>query len=452
MHKENRIITEEDFLKKKKKVKSCVQYILEKSKKYAQFVEIYSKIKIGCTISIRFKEIENIEFHNRNYIKISIYPNIRKKGTTVIRNLDEAAIFKSIKQAYQISKYTSKDDSFYPTEKQLLIPLSKNLDIFHPKNIKISGILEILKKIENSIFSFDKKIFSTEGIQFSCFFSNTGFANYEIEKNYDSSLYTYSCSAIAKYKNSMEFSNQYSINRKFANLLNPYELGKKCAQKAVNKLNPIKICTRKTPIIFFSEISSELFRILYLSIHGRNVYKKSSFLYKSLEKKIFPNWMNIVELPHIKNGIFSFPFDSEGVSTKTIKIVHKGILKNWLLDNYSARKMHLKSNAHHNSVYNWKVFSKNISFSEILKKMYNGILITEIMGDGENITTGDYSKGCSGFLIEKGSIKNPIKEIAISGNLKNMFQNIVCISNDINYENEIQCGSVLISEMQVSGI
>jgi PmbA protein len=257
---------------------------------------------------------------------------------------------------------------------------------------------------------------------------------------------------VAQDKNSMQRDFDYSISRKINNLENSETLGKKTAKRVVSRLGSKKIQTMKSSVIFSAEISHVFFSHLVNAISGDNVYQKSTFLINNLKTKIFPDWLNIKENPHLKTGLGSKPFDNEGVSTNPRYIIQNGILQTWLLNSYNARKLQLESTGNCGGIYNWLVSNNNISFKELLKKMNQGILITELMGQGVDIVTGNYSRGAVGFWVENGSIAYPVNEITISGNLKRMWSNILNISTDTDTRNNIQCGSILLSEMQISGI
>jgi len=233
----------------------------------------------------------------------------------------------------------------------------------------------------------------------------------------------------------------------------PIVIGEDSAYRSIKRLFPKKIKTIKSSVIFSSDIAFSFFKNLVYAISGNNVYKKSTFLLNALGCKIFPNWLNIIDNPHLKKGLGSKYFDDEGVCTKYNVIVKNGILKSWLLNVYTGRKLKFDSTGNSGGIHNWFITGDGmLSFKELIKYMHRGLLVTELIGHGVNITTGDYSRGVFGFWIERGTVQYPVSEITISGNLKNMFNNIVRIGSDINKKYTINCGSILLSEMQISGM
>lgn len=335
---------------------------------------------------------------------------------------------------------------------ELLCYKNEDLDLFHPSEFDVKNAINSASIAERESFKFDKRIINSEGSCFSNHVTINVFGNsLGMLEKYKSTRYSnYNC-VIAKDNNAMQRDFSYSTSRKLDELEKADILGQKTAKKAISKLGSKKINTIKCPVIFFKRNVFYFFSHLILAISGDSVYRKSTFLLHDLKKLIFPEWLNIQENPHIKTGLGSKPFDSEGVLTSIKSIIKNGILETWLLNTYNARRLGLKSTGNSGGISNWLVSNKNISFKELLKIMNTGLLITELMGQGVDIVTGNYSRGAIGFWIENGKVKYPVNEITISGNLRNMWTNIISISNDTNIYSNIQCGSTLLSEIQVSG-
>lgn len=444
-------LNDQILIEKKEKIKKIFLYILNKVNKRCVEAEIIIDTLIGIKVNTRYGKLENIEFINSNNFKIIIYQN-GCMGSASSANLNEKFIDKTIDAAINISKYTSKDDCFGIADDELLAYNSPDLKLFYDFNINVKQAFDMAKISELSAFETDKKIKNTEGSSFSSYFEIKTLGNTKnMLETYCSSNHVLSTCVIAEKNKSMERDYFYSISRNLNELMSPQKVGQKAAKRAIARLLPSKLSTMKTPVIFSAETATSLFKHLAEAINGFNIYNKSSCLINYLQKQVFPLWLSIKENPHIISGLASAPFDQEGVLTKSIEIINNGILKNLLLTNYSARKLGLKNNGHAGGIYNWIFLCKKINFKELIKNMYNGLLITEIMGNGVNIITGDYSRGASGFWVENGLISFPVSEITISGNLINMWQNIKSMSDDIEKRSSIQCGSVLLSEMCVSG-
>ncbi|QCI16924.1 metalloprotease PmbA [Buchnera aphidicola (Aphis helianthi)] len=442
----NQIKTEENLLI------NAVNNTLQLAKKTISCsVEVFVKKTIGININIRNNIVENIEFNSDGALFITVY-NKFSKGSVSSRDFSINGIKKMLEIAIDISKHSSSDFFVGLPDIRLLCFHANNLDLFHPSELDIKKGINFASLVEQEAFKFDKRIVNSEGSFFSNHVTINVFGNsLGMLEKYKSTLYSaYNC-MIAKENNVMQRDFYYSTSRKIENLEKPDILGKKTAKRAVSRLGSRKINTIKSSIIFSREIASTFFSYLIAAISGDNVYRKSTFLLYDLQKKIFPTWLNIIEKPDILQGLGSKPFDNEGVKTNEKYIIKNGILKTWLLNSYNARRLGLISTGNAGGIYNWLISNQNILFQDLLANMKTGLLVTELMGQGVDIVSGNYSQGAIGFWIENGKIQYPVNEVTISGNLRNIWNNILSISNDIDIRNNIQCGSILISEMQISG-
>ncbi|QIQ41701.1 MAG: metalloprotease PmbA [Buchnera aphidicola (Microlophium carnosum)] len=430
---------------------NVVKETLQLSKNKSTAVEVFVKKTIGISVTIRNSIIENVEFNSDGALFITVY-NKFSKGSVSSKDFSINSIEKMLDIAINISKYSSSDFFSGLPDIKLLCFHCIELNLFHPWEFNVKNAIDLCVSSEKAAFKFDKRIINSEGSFFNSYATINVFGNsLGMLEKYKSTRYsTYNC-IVAKDKNSMQRDFDYSVSRKIDNLVKPEILGQKTAERVISRLGSRKIHTMKSPVIFSSEISHIFFSHLVHAISGDNVYQKSTFLINDLKMRIFPDWLNIEENPHLKEGLGSKPFDNEGVITTNKYIIQNGILQTWLLNSYNARKLKLKSTGNCGGIYNWLISNSNISFEELLKKMNQGVLVTELMGQGVDIISGNYSRGAVGFWVEKGKISYPINEITISGNLKNMWNNIIDISTDIDSRNNIQCGSVLLSEMQISG-
>ncbi|HXK00362.1 MAG TPA: metalloprotease PmbA, partial [Buchnera sp. (in: enterobacteria)] len=329
-----------------------------------------------------------------------------------------------------------------------------DLDILYPVKYDINMAANLAITAEDAAFKYDKRIVNTEGVTFNSYISSIACGNsIGLFQGYSSSCHSLSCCSIAQEKECMQRDYAYTVSRKINDLDSAEFIGRKSADRSIARLFPRKINTIKVPIIFSSEVAPSFFYNFVNAISGYNVDKKSTFLLNKLGKNVFPNFLSIMDYPHIRKGLGSKPFDNEGVRTKYNLIVDKGKLITWLLDSYISRKLGLNSTGHAGGIHNLLVQTNaNLNLNYLLKYMGKGLLVTELMGDGVNIITGNYSRGVFGFWIENGIIQYSVSEITISGNLEEMFKNIIKIGNDVNKNSVIQCGSILLSEMQISGL
>ncbi|WP_343192657.1 metalloprotease PmbA [Buchnera aphidicola (Taiwanaphis decaspermi)] len=442
----NKINNNYDFLEQ------AIHQGLTFSKNKVDDIEITIIKNIGINVNTRFKKILNIEFNNDLSFFVTVFLK-NSKGSAMSTDLNIKSIKDTINYAINIAKYTSRDKYNKLPDKSFLAFKKKRLKIFYPWYFDVNYAVNLTKSTEDYALKYDKKIVNTEGANFSAnnlvkFFANSsGMLNY-----YNNTNYFLSNSVIAKDSSGMQTDYYYSSSRNILDLESAKNVGIKSSKKAISKLSPRKIKTMKYPVIFSSDISYTLFSHLSQAIYGENVYSNSTFLINKLNKKIFPKWLSIYEKPHINKGLGSIPFDNEGVYTKNINIINKGVLSTWLLDNYSANKLNLFTTGHSGGISNWLVkSSKKISFKNLLYKMNEGLLITDLIGESVNIVNGDYSRGASGFFVKNGKIMFPVHEITISDNLINIFNNIFDMSNDFNTNKKIISGSILIKEINVSG-
>ncbi|CUX96490.1 metalloprotease PmbA [Candidatus Doolittlea endobia] len=405
----------------------------------------------GLSISTRYGELEKVECHSDGALGITVYYQ-QRKGSASSTNLSRDAIFHTVSAALDIARYTSPDPASGIAEKALLAFKAQDLDLFYPTELDAERGIALAAEAEQTALKSDKRIIYTEGGRFNSHVSTRVFGNsHGMLQSYSGSRYSLSCSVIAESGGDMECNYGYTLGRAFSDLRSPQWVGEECARRVLAHLNSCKLSTIEAPVLFASEVAIGLFDHLVEAISGNNVYRKSTFLLDSLGTAIFPDWLSIQEHPHLRKGLASSPFDSEGVKTSNRTIVKDGVLNTWLLGSYSARRLGMKSTGHAGGIYNWRISHHAIDFAGLLQKMWRGLVVTELMGQGVNAMTGDYSRGAAGFWVENGEIQYPVSEITISGNLKEMWRNIVSIGCDTETRSNIQCGSVLLSSMQIAG-
>ncbi len=446
------------------KIKNIKKYYKKNIIKTFKFIKSYIKSKIqinvktliGKDIKIKNQKIENIEFKNNQSIYIKIYKN-NKKCTFICNNFKKKTLLKFIKYVNNTIYFTSKDKyNKLPSNKLFNKKYNKNLGLIFNDNINTNNIINLCKNIELNSINFNKNIVS-DGVIFQKYtYYNFIYNNSNLIKYYISKNYIIINNIFYKKSNIMIYNTKYIYRHKLSDLIYySHKLPKKTCIELINKINPKKIKTQKSSIIFTKEISSKIFNYLYKSIKGSNIYNKTSFMINKLNKKILPKWLNIIENPHLYKGIGSKPFDNEGLNTKKYTIIKNGVLKTWILNTKWSKKLKIKNTFNSGGIHNWcfiKNKFNNITFKNLIKIMNNGIIINNILGQGININNGMFSKGASGFLIKNKKIKYPIHEITISGNLIKLFKNIKYISNEINENSKIRIGSILVSNIQIAGI
>ena len=405
----------------------------------------------GLSVGTRLGEVENVEFTNDGALGITVYQGGRK-GSASTADLSESALKKTVQAAVNIAKYTSVDDCSGLADKQLLSMDPPDLDLYHPKDLSTQEAIELAKACENEALAFDKRITNSDGASLDSFEGFKVYGNSHGQLvGYPSSRHSMSCVAIASDGDEMQRDYAYSVNRDFDLLDSGTSIGRKAANEVISRLNAQKLPTSKVPVMFRSDIANTIFGHLIAAISGGNLYRKSSFLMDSLGQQIFPSFLSIEEKPYLKKALASSAFDSEGVKTQDRSIITGGELDTYLLTSYSARKLGLTTTGHAGGIHNWLVSANGGDFEAMLKKLGTGLLVTELMGQGVNVLTGDYSRGAAGFWVENGEIAYPVSEITISGTLQNIFKGLVAVGSDVDMHGSIRTGSIIIEEMQVAG-
>ena len=435
----------------RKTLEEAVATALELAKASTDGAEVAVTRTTGIGVSTRYGEVENVEFNSDGALGITVYHQNRK-GSASSTDLSPDAIARTVQAAVDIARYTSADPYAGVADRDLLAFDAPDLDLFHPTDLDPDRAIEMAARAEQAALKADKRITNTEGGSFNSHIGMKVFGNsHGMIQGYSSSRHSISASVIAEANGDMERDYAYTIGRAIEDLKSPEWVGEECARRTLSRLSPRKLATMKAPVIFAAEVATGLFGHLVGAISGGSVYRKSTFLLDAMGKQILPEWLTIQEQPHLRKGLASTPFDSEGVRTEQRDIIKDGVLQTWLLTSYSARKLGLKSTGHAGGIHNWRINGQGDSFDQLLKKMGTGLVVTELMGQGVSGITGDYSRGAAGFWVENGEIQYPVSEITIAGNLKDMWRNMVTVGSDIETRSNSQCGSVLIPEMKIAG-
>ncbi|WP_318504407.1 metalloprotease PmbA [Photobacterium leiognathi] len=442
----------EQVAQQRVELEAAVAKALEVAGKQADAAEVAINKTTGISVSTRMCDVENVEFNSDGALGITVYRGNRK-GSASTSDLSEAAIAQTVAAALDIANYTSEDPFAGPGPKELMACDIPDLDLFHPDEPEPDRAASIAIAAEEAALAYDPRIKQSDGASYDSHYGVRVYGNsHGMLASYASSRHSISCCVIAEGKNGeMERDYSYTTSRIASDLWTPERVGRHAAERTVGRVDAQKLTTREAPVMFAADVATGLFGHLVMGISGANLYRKSSFLVDKLGEQIFPEWLNISERPHILRGMASTPFDSEGLATYDREIIQDGVLQTYLLTSYAARKMNMQPTGHAGGIHNWMVKSTGESFEQMLKKMDRGLLVTELMGQGVNIVTGDYSRGAAGFWVENGQIQFPVSEITIAGNLKDMMQNIVAIGNDTETRSQILTGSMLLDSMKIAG-
>jgi len=433
-------------------LRDAVSFAIETAQKAGATAEVGVTKVSGLSVSTRLQEIENVEFTNDGALGISVYLG-QQKGNASTSDLSEEAIKNTVEAALAIAKYTSPDDCTGLADKELMAFEAPDLALYHEASVDVEQATKLALEAEKAALEYDAKIVNSNGASFN---SHTGVRVYGnthgMLQSYLSSRYSLSCSVIGGELDQLENDYEYTVSREFDALSSADWVGQNCAKKVIARLNPQKLTTREVPVIFLNDVATGLISHLTGAISGGSLYRKSSFLLDHLGKQVLPDWFQISERPHLLKRLASTPFDSEGVRTQDLEIIQDGVLQTYLLTSYSGRKMGMQSTGHAGGIHNWLV-KPNLTggLTALLRQMGTGLLVTDVMGQGVNIVTGDYSRGAAGFWVENGEIQYPVAEITIAGQLQDMLKNIVAVTDDIEHRSNIQTGSILLDKMKISG-
>ncbi len=433
-------------------LRQAVSFAVELATKAGASAEVAVTKVSGLSVSARLQEIENVEFTNDGALGISVYMG-QQKGNASTSDLSESAIKNAVEAALAIAKYTSPDDCTGLADKDLMAFDAPDLELYHAADVDVDKATELALQAEKAALEADERIINSNGASFN---SHTGVKVYGnshgMLQSYLSSRYSLSCSVIGGVEDALENDYEYTISREFDKLQSPIWVGENCAKKVVSRLNPQKLSTREVPVIFLNDVATGIISHFAAAISGGSLYRKSSFLLDHLGKQVLPDWFNISERPHLLRRLASTPFDSEGVRTQDCEIVEDGILQTYLVTSYSGKKLGMSSTGHAGGIHNWLV-KPNLTggLTALLRQMGTGLLVTDVMGQGVNIVTGDYSRGASGFWVENGEIQYPVAEITIAGQLQDMLKNMLAVADDIEHRSNIQTGSILLDKMKISG-
>ena len=419
---------------------------LDKKREY----EFHFHSADGADVTSRFGDVENIQYHNDEALTVTCIDG-KRKGVASTNNLSDESIELTIEKSKTIASFLETDKHQGLAKENLINEFDIDCGINFPKELSTEELINMTIECEKSALDYDKRINNSEGSEYAYSQSNNLILNsHGAAGSYSSTSYTLSCVVIAEEEGLKERDYAYSTRRSFNQIGDPKTIGHESAKKVISRLGAKSISTRKCPIILTPELSVGLFSSFLSAINGNNIYKKNSFLRDFINKKVFSDHISISEQPNVKEGLGSRPFDSEGVITSDKLIVEDGVLNTYLLDTYSASQLSLKSTG--NSGYsNILIDSTKPMMSNLVESIDNGILVTELMGSGANMLTGDYSRGAFGYLIENGKISYPVTNFTIASNMIEMFKNIEEIGNDYYLNSKIKCGSLMINDMTVGG-
>jgi PmbA protein len=427
------------------------QIVAEAKRQGATACEVAVSLEQGLSTTVRQREVETVEFNRDQGFGITLYVGHRK-GSASTSASGPDAIRETVAAALAIAKHTSEDEASGLADAALMAKDQPDFDLYHPWDITPEQAIERALICEAAAFDADSRIKNADGTTLNVHQGCRVYGNsHGFIGGYASTRHSLSCVMIAEGEGQMQRDYWYDVNRRGELLMDAKLIGQKAAERAASRLGARPVPTCEVPVLFSAELAGGLFGSFMGAISGGNLYRKSSFLEGAMGQRLFPEWMTIDERPHLVGAMGSSAFDGDGLATYAKPFVENGDLVSYILSTYSGRKLGLPSTANAGGVHNLFVSHGTEDQAALIRRMGRGLLVTELMGSGLNMVTGDYSRGAAGFWVENGEIQFAVQEVTIAGNMRDMFKQIVAVGSDLELRSNIRTGSVLIEKMMVAG-
>ena len=456
----NKLMSNSVFTHSQDQLKQLAQDVLRFAKeKGASGASVEISEGNGLAVTVRKGQIETIEQNKDKGIDVNVYLGERghiRRGNASTSDFSQRSLQDTVEAAYNIARFTAEDDCAGLPDADMLEMHPRDLRLCYPWLISTEEAVELAQRCEAAAFAVDKRVTNSEGASVYAQQSHFVSANsHGFIGGYPYSRHTISVAPIAGKGANMQRDDWYSSMRDPNKLASPEDIGRYAAERALARLNARKLDTRKCPVLFEAPLAAGLLGAFVQAVSGGALYRKSTFLLDSLGQQVFAPHIQIVEDPHVIGAVGSSPFDAEGVKTNRRDVVKDGVVQGYFLSSYSGRKLGMKTTGNAGGSHNLSLTSTltapNDDFKAMLKKLGTGLLVTELMGQGVNYVTGDYSRGASGYWVENGVIQYPVEEITIAGNMKDMLRQIVAVGTDTLIRGTKETGSILIESMTVAG-
>ena len=431
-----------------------VSFALEEARRQgASQSEVDASVSRGLSVTVRLGEVDTVEYQRDRGLAVTVYFG-KRKGSASTADLAPSAVLETVGKACAIARYTAEDPYAGLIEPEALARDIPDLDLDHPWELSPEGAIEIARSCEAAGLAVDPRVSNSEGGSVGSqrhtgiYGNSLGFL-----AGYSSTSHSVSCSLIAEQSGEMQRDHWYTVARDPADLEDAARVGRMAGERALARLGARRLTTRKAPVAFTPDMARGLIGHFIGAIRGTSQYRKSSFLLDAAGSQVFPAFLQMHERPHLPKGLASSPFDQEGAATHDRELVRDGVLDGYVLGSYSARRLGLKTTGNAGGIHNLIVAASDggLGTEAFLARLDTGFLVTELMGQGVNGVTGDYSRGASGFWVERGAIQHPVHEVTIAGNLKRMYLDIAAVGADTDARGAVRTPSVLVSEMTIAG-
>jgi PmbA protein len=417
----------------------------------ASQAEASASFGAGLSVTVRMRDVETLEYHRDQGLAVTVYHG-QRRGSASTSDFGPEALLETVRKASALARYAADDPASGLADPARLATDFPDLDLDHPWPIDPAAAIDLATECEAAALDRDPRVSNSEGASVGTHRGCRVYGNsHGFLHGYRSSQHSISCAVLASQDGKMERDFEYTVARAPAELMSAAVIGREAADRAVSRLGARKLKTAEVPVLFPARLARSLFGHLLGAISGGSQYRKASFLVDRLDTAVLSELVTIRELPHLRRGLASAAYDDEGVATTDRVLVDAGVLRGYMLGSYYARKLGLETTGNAGGAHNLVVSDTGQGFDELLAATDRGLLVTELMGQGVNLVTGDYSRGAAGFWIEGGEIRYPVSEITIAGNLADMYGAIAGIGTDTDVRGGIRTGSVLVSRMTVAG-
>jgi PmbA protein len=405
----------------------------------------------GLSVTVRMGELESVERQRDRGLAITVYRDA-KKGSASTTDFSASSLEDTVRKALSIGSFTAADEYAGLADANLMAVDPPDLDLYFPWDLDVEHATSLALRAENAARSLDARIANSEGATVSTGAGHRVYANsHGFVGGYPTSTYSTSCSVVAKSNGSLERDYWYSVNRSPDGLETPESVGEEAARRAVQRLDARQLSTRVVPVIFPAELAKGLFGHLVAAIRGTAQYRRATFLLNAVGKQVLPSFVDVTEDPLIPRALASAPFDGEGVATRRRELVKGGVLQGLVVSSYSARRLGIPTTANAGGVHNLIVRPTAGDLASLIKSCDRAFVVGELLGQGVNIVTGDYSRGAAGFWVERGEIVHPVNEVTIAGSLPSLYENIRAIGTDVDQRGTVRCGSILVDGLTLAG-
>ena len=405
----------------------------------------------GFSVTVRMGELESVERQRDRGLAVTVYRGGRKGSASTV-DYSSAAVEQTVRKAMSIAEFTAEDEFAGLAEAELMARELPDLDLYHPWEIDIAQAERLALRAEDAARGADERIGNSEGATVSTGGGVRAYANsHGFCAGYPASSHTLSCSVVAAQDGSLERDYWYTAARVPEELEAPETVGETASSRTTRRLGARQLSTRTVPVVFPAELARGLFGLLVAAIAGASQYRRASFLLDSAGEQVFPEFMDIREDPFIPRAMGSAAYDNEGVATRRRTLVEAGVLQGYVLSSYSARRLGMQTTGNAGGVRNLIVAPNGGSLEALLGECPQAFLVGELLGQGVNTVTGDYSRGAAGFWVEDGVIVHAVHEVTLAGNLRDVFMGIRKVGSDVDTRGGIRCGSVLVEGLTVAG-